>query len=197
MGERDVRTVVTRGLPLLAVLLLIGGCAAGSGGPCGTPIPCDPCAEPCPPPCPSPCPPPPPSGEWPNACNNPLTAGGMLNQILFLATEAHGQPEMIDPGDYQAIQAEVQRCLDPGLVTVTLPPVPVLDVTDPDPCAVLRAIYDRANEENQPDPVPAAGQIIPPEEMAKRLATGSRNRWHTIAQELQNFPQGPAQPPPQ
>lgn len=180
-----MKNVVTRGLPLLALLLLIGGCSSSTCNPCNQPNPCTkPCPSPCDPCAPAPCPPPcepvlrpcpvpyaPPTtpGEWPDACHDPLTAAGMLNQILFLAQNAG---EGIEAADLAHIERRVPECLEPGL-TGGDPPVPVMQMTDPEPCTRLREIYDAATE-------------------AATLPKGdARGRWHTIAQELESFPNLP------
>jgi hypothetical protein len=102
----------------------------------------------------------------------------MLNEILI---RAQGAGSCILPEDLVLIEQNVIRCMEPDLQGGD-PPVPVMQMTDPEPCGHLTEIRDLAMDAR-------CGEISEPK--ALQAANGA---WHTIAQELENFP-NPVPPP--
>ena len=159
-----MKNVVRIGLPLLVALLLVGGCASSSCNPCNEPNPCNPCPDPCPPVCEPqcvPCGPPCP----PNTGQWPDVMCDPATARGMLNTILHWAQQAgssIKAEDLTRIEARIPECLDPGL-----------EGSDPPPCQRLREIYDEADHT----------RTLPnPEAQA---------RWHTIADELDSFPNLP------
>ena len=152
-GGRAMRQVVTRGLPLLVALLLLGGCASSAVDPC------DPCA-PCPPA--NHC-------NWPDTCQ-PTPARALLVQIRSLADAAAVQ-QAIHPLDLQRIHDRVAECLLDNL-TNPLTGRHVCDVTAPTGCEELQTLHAEASG------------------MSGHPPKVQRERWHTLAEELDSFPSG-------
>lgn len=184
-----VGKVAIRGFLAVLALALVGACSSAPRPSArvfepATAVVCDPCGDPCDP-CEHICPPE--DTTWPCACGSP-TAMGMLNQIKYLAQSA--QSEWIDPAALEIIEAQVVRCLEPGLI-----PEDQLPIMEPDPCAWVRQLYDEAHAAPAPYPPLKTAEVLTPEQMDARVKAGSRHRWETIATDLENFPAGPIKSP--
>ena len=178
------RKVVTRGLPLLLALLLVGGCSCN---PCNEPNPCN---QPCPSPCPEPCAPPPcdpvvepcsaPCDPDRNVCNWPeyppaRTATQILDTIDQLVDAAESQ-QQIDPALVGQLKAQITRCRDPNLANPS--GRHVCHLQNPLPGVELHEIEQHAAD------------LGYPADLVTGKAATPLGHWGTILQELQNFPSG-------
>ena len=212
--------VVIRGLPLLALMLLVGGCASSTCDPC--PAPCDPCPAPCEPrdvtpragvvvpasateynPC-----------SWPEkyACGD-MTAAEILDELERRATSApddwfHGgadKRESIvkrigelrspDLRSKDGIHVCNKRSPDPGTWLVELldhaPVPPGMSTATPEP---EEPVEEPVEPESDP-PAPEDGESVPVK--SEVTPETARDRWETIATDLASFPTGPKTVQPQ